>query len=107
MAFSSTRVMSVVQVHACSSKKNIHDDVMNRLQSRLSTLRLGDPLDKNTDIGAVNSKAQLERITEIANSGDSEGATRWTASCGHSCPGLLVSTHCLHQRADKPPHCPG
>jgi len=75
------------QGHVCCAgsrllvQENIHDDVMNRLQSRLSTLRLGDPLDKNTDIGAVNSKAQLERITEIANSGDSEGATRWTASC--------------------------
>ena len=75
------------QGHVCCAgsrllvQENIHDDVMHRLQSRLSTLRLGDPLDKNTDIGAVNSRAQLDRITEIADSGDAEGATRWSAPC--------------------------
>jgi aldehyde dehydrogenase (NAD+) len=75
------------QGHVCCAgsrllvQENIHDDVVARLQRRLSTLRLGDPLDKNTDIGAVNSKAQLERITEIANSGDLEGANRWSAPC--------------------------
>jgi acyl-CoA reductase-like NAD-dependent aldehyde dehydrogenase len=75
------------QGHVCCAgsrllvQENIHDDVVVRLQKRLSTLRLGDPLDKNTDIGAVNSKAQLQRITELANSGDSEGADRWSAPC--------------------------
>ena len=75
------------QGHVCCAgsrllvQENIHDDVMQRLQRRLSTLRLGDPLDKNTDIGAVNSKAQLERIREITDSGDQEGATRWSAPC--------------------------
>ena len=75
------------QGHVCCAgsrllvQENIHDDVVERLQRRLATLRLGDPLDKNTDIGAVNSKAQLERITALANTGDSEGASRWTASC--------------------------
>lgn len=75
------------QGHVCCAgsrllvQENIHDDVVARLQARLSTLRLGDPLDKNTDIGAVNSQAQLGRITEITNSGDDEGASRWTAAC--------------------------
>ncbi len=75
------------QGHVCCAgsrllvQENIHDDVVARLQRRLSTLRLGDPLDKNTDIGAVNSGAQLQRITEIANSGDAEGAKRWSAAC--------------------------
>lgn len=75
------------QGHVCCAgsrllvQENIHDDLVDRLQRRLSTLRLGDPLDKNTDIGAVNSKAQLERITELANSGDLEGAHRWSAPC--------------------------
>jgi len=75
------------QGHVCCAgsrllvQENIHDDVVARLQARLSTLRLGDPLDKNTDIGAVNSQAQLGRITEITNSGDDEGATRWSAAC--------------------------
>ena len=45
------------------------------------TLRLGDPLDKNTDIGAINSAEQLERIRELAGVGDDEGAERWTADC--------------------------
>ena len=75
------------QGHVCCAgsrllvQENIHDDVVSRLQRRLSTLRLGDPLDKNTDIGAVNSKAQLARITELANSGDEEGAHRWSVAC--------------------------
>jgi aldehyde dehydrogenase (NAD+) len=75
------------QGHVCCAgsrllvQENIHDDVVSRLQARLSTLRLGDPLDKNTDIGAVNSRAQLDRITDITNSGDSEGADRWSAKC--------------------------
>ena len=75
------------QGHVCCAgsrllvQENIHDDVVSRLQRRLSTLRLGDPLDKNTDIGAVNSKAQLARITELANSGDEEGSNRWSAAC--------------------------
>jgi aldehyde dehydrogenase (NAD+) len=75
------------QGHVCCAgsrllvQENIHDDVVNRLQHRLATLRLGDPLDKNTDIGAVNSKAQLERISELVNAGEGEGATRWSAPC--------------------------
>jgi acyl-CoA reductase-like NAD-dependent aldehyde dehydrogenase len=75
------------QGHVCCAgsrllvQENIHDDVVARLQKRLTTLRLGDPLDKNTDIGAVNSQPQLQRITELANSGDTEGAERWSAPC--------------------------
>jgi acyl-CoA reductase-like NAD-dependent aldehyde dehydrogenase len=75
------------QGHVCCAgsrllvQENIHDDVVQRLQARLSTLRLGDPLDKNTDIGAVNSKAQLERISALADTGDDEGAIRWSADC--------------------------
>lgn len=62
-------------------QENIHDEIMSKLQKRLSTLRLGDPLDKNTDIGAINSKLQLDRITSLAESGDREGASRWTLEC--------------------------
>ena len=75
------------QGHVCCAgsrllvQENIHDDVIDRLKQRLSTLRLGDPLDKNTDIGAINSKAQLERIRELSNVGEQEGADRWTADC--------------------------
>jgi acyl-CoA reductase-like NAD-dependent aldehyde dehydrogenase len=75
------------QGHVCCAgsrllvQENIHDDVLQRLQRRLATLRLGDPLDKNTDIGAVNSRAQLERIQEITDSGVHEGAARWSPAC--------------------------
>jgi acyl-CoA reductase-like NAD-dependent aldehyde dehydrogenase len=75
------------QGHVCCAgsrllvQENVHDEVIDRLKARLSTLRLGDPLDKNTDIGAINSKKQLERIRELSDIGEAEGAERWTASC--------------------------
>jgi aldehyde dehydrogenase (NAD+) len=62
-------------------QESIADDVIARLQRRLGTLRLGDPLDKNTDVGAINSRAQLERITELTGVGEAEGATRWSPAC--------------------------
>ncbi|MBM7831071.1 acyl-CoA reductase-like NAD-dependent aldehyde dehydrogenase [Agromyces cerinus] len=75
------------QGHVCCAgsrllvQENIHDEVVERLKLRLSTLRLGDPLDKNTDIGAINSKEQLERIRTLSDIGVAEGAERWTAPC--------------------------
>ena len=75
------------QGHVCCAgsrllvQENIHDEVVEKLTRRLSTLRLGDPLDKNTDIGAVNSKEQLARITAITATGEAEGANRWTLNC--------------------------
>jgi len=51
------------------------------LKRRLETLRLGDPLDKNTDIGAINSASQLARITALADAGEAEGAERWSPDC--------------------------
>ncbi len=62
-------------------QENIHDDVVERLKVRLSTLRVGDPLDQNTDVGAINSAAQLATITEHAAVGEAEGAIRWSAPC--------------------------
>jgi aldehyde dehydrogenase (NAD+) len=62
-------------------QESIHDEVVERLKARLSTLRLGDPLDKNTDIGAINSLEQLNRVRELSRIGDEEGAERWTADC--------------------------
>ena len=75
------------QGHVCCAgsrllvQESIHDEVVERLKSRLSTLRLGDPLDKNTDIGAINSAAQLARIRELSRVGEEEGAERWSAEC--------------------------
>ncbi|HLS24346.1 MAG TPA: aldehyde dehydrogenase family protein [Beutenbergiaceae bacterium] len=60
-------------------QESIADEVIDRLKARLSTLRVGDPMDKNTDVGAVNSAAQLKRITDLAEAGDAEGAVRWSA----------------------------
>ena len=62
-------------------QENIHDEVIERLKSRLQTLRLGDPLDKNTDVGAINSAEQLERITSLVSAGEDEGAERWEVNC--------------------------
>ena len=75
------------QGHVCCAgsrllvQESIADDLIERLKHRLGMLRIGDPLDKNTDVGAINSAAQLERITALADAGDAEGAQRWTAPC--------------------------
>jgi len=75
------------QGHVCCAgsrllvQESVHDEVVDRLKTRLSTLRLGDPLDKNTDIGAINSAEQLQRIRELSDIGEAEGADRWTAAC--------------------------
>jgi aldehyde dehydrogenase (NAD+) len=57
------------------------EELLDRLRRRLGTLRLGDPLDKNTDLGAINSASQLARIRELAAAGDAEGAQRWSPPC--------------------------
>jgi acyl-CoA reductase-like NAD-dependent aldehyde dehydrogenase len=75
------------QGHVCCAgsrllvQESVADEVVFRLKRRMSTLRVGDPLDKNTDVGAINSSAQLARITELAASGTAEGAERWSADC--------------------------
>ncbi|MEU5160634.1 aldehyde dehydrogenase family protein [Streptomyces sp. NPDC020875] len=62
-------------------QESIEEELLDALKRRLGTLRLGDPLDKNTDIGAINSAEQLARITALARTGEAEGAERWTAPC--------------------------
>jgi aldehyde dehydrogenase (NAD+) len=75
------------QGHVCCAgsrllvQESVHEDVLERLKRRMATLRVGDPLDKNTDVGAINSAAQLARITELSAVGDAEGAERWSAPC--------------------------
>ncbi|MFC6154402.1 aldehyde dehydrogenase family protein [Nocardioides yefusunii] len=74
------------QGHVCCAgsrllvQESIQDEFLERLQRRMETLRVGDPLDKNTDIGAINSAEQLARITELAQAGEDEGANRWSPS---------------------------
>ena len=62
-------------------QESIHDDFVARLARRLRTLRVGDPLDKNTDVGAINSKEQLGRITSLIGAGIEEGAELHEVSC--------------------------
>ncbi|WP_406007092.1 aldehyde dehydrogenase family protein [Streptomyces sp. NBC_00637] len=62
-------------------QESIQDELLESLKRRLATLRLGDPLDKNTDIGAINSAEQLSRITSLVEQGEAEGAERWSPAC--------------------------
>ena len=75
------------QGHVCCAgsrllvQESVADEVLAALKARMSTLRVGDPLDKNTDVGAINSAEQLARIRELAAAGEAEGAERWAPSC--------------------------
>ena len=75
------------QGHVCCAgsrllvQESVADEVLRRLVRRVEQLRVGDPLDNNTDVGAINSAAQLLRIRELTAFGESEGATRYTSSC--------------------------
>lgn len=62
-------------------QESVEEELLESLKRRLSTLRLGDPLDKNTDIGAINSEEQLSRITTLVEAGEAEGAERWSPAC--------------------------
>ena len=75
------------QGHVCCAgsrlliQESIAEEFLPRLKARVAKLRLGDPLDKNTDIGAINSAAQLERIRELTDTADEEGVERWSPAC--------------------------
>ena len=62
-------------------QESIESEFLERLRARAQTLRMGDPLDKNTDVGAINSDRQLERITALVDSGVEAGANVWRSSC--------------------------
>ncbi|MGP3964608.1 aldehyde dehydrogenase family protein [Nonomuraea sp. 3N208] len=75
------------QGHVCCAgsrllvQESIQDELLDSLKRRLGTLRVGDPLDKNTDVGAINSADQLAKIRELSQIGESEGAERWSPAC--------------------------
>jgi len=75
------------QGHVCCAgsrllvQESAYDVVISSLKRRLGTLRVGDPLDKNTDVGAINSAEQLARIKELSEVGEEEGAERWSPPC--------------------------
>jgi aldehyde dehydrogenase (NAD+) len=75
------------QGHVCCAgsrllvQESVFEPLIDRLKDRLATLRVGDPLDKNTDVGAINSRQQLEKIEELVESGIEEGAQIYQAEC--------------------------
>jgi aldehyde dehydrogenase (NAD+) len=75
------------QGHVCCAgsrllvQESIAEPLVAKLKRRMTTLRVGDPLDKNTDVGAINSRAQLERIQELVASGEEDGARAWQPPC--------------------------
>ena len=75
------------QGHVCCAgsrlilQENVADEVIEKLKKRMALIRLGDPMDKNTDLGAINSKEQLLKIRELSAVGEAEGGQRWSAPC--------------------------
>jgi aldehyde dehydrogenase (NAD+) len=75
------------QGHVCCAgsrllvQESIAVDLLAALKRRMALLRVGDPLDKNTDVGAINSAVQLDRIRQLSEIGEAEGAERWSAPC--------------------------
>jgi aldehyde dehydrogenase (NAD+) len=75
------------QGHVCCAgsrllvAESVAEELLAALKRRMATLRVGDPLDKNTDIGAINSAAQLEKIRMLSEIGEREGAERWSPPC--------------------------
>ncbi|KWX03579.1 betaine-aldehyde dehydrogenase [Carbonactinospora thermoautotrophica] len=75
------------QGHVCCAgsrmlvQESVYEEVLAALKRRMATLRVGDPLDKNTDIGAINSPQQLAKIRALSEIGEAEGAERWSPPC--------------------------
>jgi aldehyde dehydrogenase (NAD+) len=75
------------QGHVCCAgsrllvQESIYEQTISKLQRRMETLRVGDPLDKNTDVGAINSRQQLDKIAELVESGRDEGAEIFQPQC--------------------------
>jgi aldehyde dehydrogenase (NAD+) len=97
------------QGHVCCAgsrlfvQESIHDALIAKLKDRMQTLVVGDPLDKNTDIGAINSKMQLEKINQYLKIGGDEGAEPWCTNCdlpdqGYFCrPTLFLNCSQSHR----------
>jgi aldehyde dehydrogenase (NAD+) len=75
------------QGHVCCAgsrlfvQESIYEPVVEKLKKRMATLRVGDPLDKNTDVGAINSRMQLDKINELVAAGKDEGAEIYQPPC--------------------------
>ncbi len=75
------------QGHVCCAgsrllvQEDVAEEILSKLKVRMAKIRVGDPLDKNTDLGAINSSEQLQKIRDLSNTGDDEGAERWSPEC--------------------------
>ena len=75
------------QGHVCCAgsrllvQEDVAEEILAKLKVRMAKIRVGDPLDKNTDLGAINSAEQLQKIRDLSKSGDEEGAERWSPEC--------------------------
>ncbi len=75
------------QGHVCCAgsrlfvQESVYEEVIKKLKHRMKSLRVGDPLDKNTDVGAINSKAQLDTIQRYIAAGEAEGAQLYQSPC--------------------------
>jgi aldehyde dehydrogenase (NAD+) len=75
------------QGHVCCAgsrllvQESVYEPIVQKLKRRMTTLRVGDPLDKNTDVGAINSRQQLDKITELVRAGEEEGAEIYQPPC--------------------------
>ncbi len=84
------------QGHVCCAgsrlfvQESVADEVIRKLKDRLETLIVGDPMDKNTDIGAINSKMQLNKINEYLKIGVNDGAEMYQSSCSIPKKGFFV-----------------
>jgi aldehyde dehydrogenase (NAD+) len=100
------------QGHVCCAgsrllvQESIAEPLVDKLKRRMATLRVGDPLDKNTDVGAINSRAQLDKITELVASGEADGAQAWQAPVRAARPRLLVPADGVHHRSPSPTGSP-
>jgi len=90
------------QGHVCCAgsrllvQESVADEVVEKLKDRMQTLIVGDPLDKNTDIGAINSRMQLDKIASYLKVGEQEGGTMFQTSCrlpkkGYWCPPTIFT----------------
>jgi aldehyde dehydrogenase (NAD+) len=83
------------QGHVCCAgsrllvQESVAEEVIERLQGRMGSIRVGDPMDKNTDLGAINSAAQLARINELVSVGVTEGVQQWAPDCELPTRGLF------------------
>ena len=84
-------------------QESVYEPLIDKLKARLSTLRVGDPLDKNTDVGAINSAGQLAKVQELVESGIAEGAEIFQPDCELPDPRLLLPPHAVHRGLPEPP----